>query len=325
MAANRYAYFQQEAPKVMAALISRFGLTVEEAAAIAGNLGHESGGFRQMQEIHPVVKGSAGGLGIAQWTGARRRAYTAFCAAHKLDPRTVTAGIAMLIHEMETTEKRALPAVRRPGTLADKVKSFEAAYERAGVKAYASRTNWARIALNAYGDKPVSVPVEPSPSAHDPAPASRSVEDGLAPFEIKAIQKRLAELGLERIVGPADGVIGEKWHAAITAFQYRAGITIDGRYGPETKAALARGFDTPQQKEPIMTLSIDTSRLPAPGKVAAVIGLLGGLGATFGLPELAKAAGAVTPETITAIYQTIGVAGSFVAAIAGLLPSTKAA
>ena len=43
-------------------------MSTEVAAGFVGNLWHETGGFKFMQEINPVVKGSKGGLGFAQWT-----------------------------------------------------------------------------------------------------------------------------------------------------------------------------------------------------------------------------------------------------------------
>ena len=53
--------FQQKAPAIMADLMRDFALDVTSAAAIAGNLGHESGGFRFLQEKKPLVPGSRGG------------------------------------------------------------------------------------------------------------------------------------------------------------------------------------------------------------------------------------------------------------------------
>ena len=53
-------------------LMRDLGLTDLQAAGLLGNLGHESGGFRQLQEVAPAVAGSRGGWGLAQWTGPRR-------------------------------------------------------------------------------------------------------------------------------------------------------------------------------------------------------------------------------------------------------------
>lgn len=61
--------FARKAPWIMALLMRDFPLGLEDAAAILGNLGHESGGLVQLQELKPVVAGSRGGYGWAQWTG----------------------------------------------------------------------------------------------------------------------------------------------------------------------------------------------------------------------------------------------------------------
>jgi hypothetical protein len=45
-------------------LMRDLGLTDIQAAGLLGNLGHESGGFRQLQEIAPAVPGSRGGWGL---------------------------------------------------------------------------------------------------------------------------------------------------------------------------------------------------------------------------------------------------------------------
>lgn len=78
--ANAEQTFRAKAPGIMAQLVRDFPITPEDAAAIVGNLGHESQGFTAMQEFKPVVAGSRGGWGWAQWTGPRRRAFEAYCA-----------------------------------------------------------------------------------------------------------------------------------------------------------------------------------------------------------------------------------------------------
>ena len=62
-------------PRLVADLARDFNLTPAQAAGIAGNLAHETGGFKHMQEIQPMIPGSRGGYGFAQWTGPRRRAF----------------------------------------------------------------------------------------------------------------------------------------------------------------------------------------------------------------------------------------------------------
>jgi hypothetical protein len=175
------AVFRAKAPVLMKCLMAEnFGFGVDDAAAVAGNAGHESGGFTKLQEIKPVVKGSRGGYGWFQWTGPRRRAYEKYCADKKLNLVSDEANTQFVIFELKGPERAAVPKTKAALTLADKVVAFEMAYERAGVKHYPSRLQWAQIARDAYykgqetqpmAPKPVEPPkVEPTPTAPPPAP-----------------------------------------------------------------------------------------------------------------------------------------------------------
>jgi TP901 family phage tail tape measure protein len=137
--------FASKAPGIMSQLQRDFGLTREQAAGIVGNLGHESGGFRHMQELNP--RGGRGGFGWAQWTGPRRRAFENWAAANGLDPKSDQANYGFLKHELMTSERGALAAVRRQSTVQGATLAFERSYERAGVKNDASRLAYANRAL----------------------------------------------------------------------------------------------------------------------------------------------------------------------------------
>lgn len=169
--------FRAKAPGIMRRLLRDFAISVDDAAAIVGNLGHECAGFTKLQEINPVVKGSKGGYGWAQWTGPRRRAFENWCKERKLGVASDTGNYGFLVAELRGPEKKAIPAVVAAGTLAAKVKAFERAYERAGVTHYASRNRWAALALDAWHttkspEKPVEKPkpVPESPTPADPSP-----------------------------------------------------------------------------------------------------------------------------------------------------------
>jgi hypothetical protein len=142
--------FTDKAPPIMVTLMTDFGLSKVEAAAILGNIGHECGGFKLFQEQKPLVPGSKGGFGWAQWTGPRRREFEAYCARNGLDPKSVRANYGFLFVELTGSEKRAIPALKSAIGLEAKVKAFEAAFERAGIKHYDSRNSYARQALAAY-------------------------------------------------------------------------------------------------------------------------------------------------------------------------------
>lgn len=58
----------------------------------------------------------------------------------------------------------------------------------------------------------------------------------LTKAQIIEMQELLDKVGCD--VGPNDGVIGPETLVSLRAFQKSAGITVDGTYGPTTKAAL---------------------------------------------------------------------------------------
>jgi hypothetical protein len=147
------ALFKAKVPALMKQFMADFDCTKEDAAAVFGNAGHESGGFTQMQEIRPTVAGSRGGFGWFQWTGPRRRQFEGYCERNSLDPISDKANYGFLWLELKGPEKAALPRMRLAKTLRDKVIEFELAYERAGIKHYDSRVKWANIALGAFEAK----------------------------------------------------------------------------------------------------------------------------------------------------------------------------
>lgn len=92
------------ASRLMRDLMKDFGLTRTQASAFVGNLAHESGNFKQLQEIKPLVKGSKGGWGFAQWTGARRKAFEAWADEMGLDPRSYEANYGYLKRELSAKD-----------------------------------------------------------------------------------------------------------------------------------------------------------------------------------------------------------------------------
>lgn len=206
------AVFRAKSPWIMALLMDDFGLGLWDAAAVMGNLGHESGGLTNFQEDRPTVPGSAGGLGWAQWTGPRRRSYEAYAQRNNLHPHSDQANYGWLWVELSGSESAAIPATKAQVQLDDKVKAFEANFERAGVKHYSSRMTWARRALEAYNaaEKPIvlpewarpavvpppPVPVPPAPPVeppfHPPVVIPKS-PDLISADEVREVMGRLAE------------------------------------------------------------------------------------------------------------------------------------
>ena len=95
--------------KLIDDLKADYGMSTEVAAGFVGNLWHETGGFKYMQEIKPLVKGSKGGLGFAQWTGRRRNNFESYLEKEgKKDAASYEANYGFLKEELNTTEGRVL-------------------------------------------------------------------------------------------------------------------------------------------------------------------------------------------------------------------------
>jgi len=105
--------------RLMRDLMRDFDLTKEQAAGVVGNLDYETGGFKFMQEIDPIVPGSKGGYGFAQWTGPRRVAFEEYAAANKLDPSSYEANYGFLKHELANTSEGDIMADLRSTDTAD--------------------------------------------------------------------------------------------------------------------------------------------------------------------------------------------------------------
>lgn len=248
-------YFRSRAVDGMRALIARYGLAVEDAAAIFGNLGYESGGFKSLQEKKPVVAGSKGGYGWGQWTGPRRNAFMAWCAAKGLPPSSDEANLGYLCHELDTTEAKAIPAVKRAKSLRDKVVAFELAFERAGVKAYAKRLTWAQMALEAFhaAQGTSAAPSENNaPAANGEARVDTGPMSGKYNPVTEGVQRSLAQMGYQP--GFYDGKWGGATRGAIAAFQndrHMAGTlpVIDDALVAEIAKAKQEGFTRPIAKD----------------------------------------------------------------------------
>ena len=99
--------------KLIDDLKADYGMSTEVAAGFVGNLWHETGGFKYMQEIKPLVKGSKGGLGFAQWTGRRRNNFESYLEKEgKKDAASYEANYGFLKEELNTTESRVLKKLK---------------------------------------------------------------------------------------------------------------------------------------------------------------------------------------------------------------------
>lgn len=161
-------FFDHWAVVFIGHLMRDFKLDLESSVAIVGNLGHESGGFKALQEVKPMVPGSRGGWGIAQWTGPRRRAAEAYWKRNGLDPKDMMANYKFLFVELNGPEGRVLPKLRAADGLNAKVEVFCNGFLRPGIPHMASRKIWANRALAAWHGRPKDAPVaEPEPQEYN--------------------------------------------------------------------------------------------------------------------------------------------------------------
>lgn len=118
------------------------GIDSIQAAGIVGSLDQETGGFKFMQEIEPLVKGSRGGYGIAQWTGPRRKAFEAWAKDQGMDISSYEGNLGYLVYEFqETPEGRVLEALKNATTPGEAAEIFTNEFLRPGIPHMDRRIN----------------------------------------------------------------------------------------------------------------------------------------------------------------------------------------
>ena len=160
------AGYQQRAGGVVQRLMADLDLTHDQASGVVGNLGHESAGLQAINERNPLVPGSRGGFGWAQWTGPRRVEMEKWAADHGLQPSDPEANYGFLKHELENSAvgKKAIAAVRQTSGVEDATKAFfpfESGGDPRTVPAMGSRLRYAQLAAAA----PAPGPPVPGPAA----------------------------------------------------------------------------------------------------------------------------------------------------------------
>lgn len=115
--------------RLMSDLRQDFSLQAFQAAGIVGALAVETGNFRYMQELNPIVKGSRGGIGYSQWTGPRRLAFEAW-AGPEVDLTTYEVNYGFLKEELEGEYASVVDRVRDTDTVREATNVFMRRYLR---------------------------------------------------------------------------------------------------------------------------------------------------------------------------------------------------
>jgi len=243
-------------------LMAGLNLSPAAAAGIVGNLWHETGGFKHMQEIKPVVPGSRGGFGFAQWTGPRRRSFEAWAKANNLNPSSYEANLGFLKHELTATpEGRVMPALKAANTPDEAARVFSTQFLRPGIPHMNSRVSRARnIAAMIGNGSPQIVPAsEAAGGAQPPAPMGMSF-NGMQPQQpapaMAAPSQQQAPVQPVPASAPPPGAMAmTTTQARPSAYQAMMRNSIDRGRAPE---AVQRQFARPPMAgapNPVMTAS----------------------------------------------------------------------
>lgn len=151
--------------RLMADFQRDYGMSVPQAAGMVGNLAHESNNFRQLQEAKPLIPGSRGGWGFAQWTGPRRRAFEQFASEKGLSPSSYDANYGFLRHELDNTrEGRFMTNLMRTNDVGAATTIVQDQFLRPGVPHTDSRMRYAQMFAQLGGDPNAVMPSAPSPA-----------------------------------------------------------------------------------------------------------------------------------------------------------------
>lgn len=108
---------------VFSGLVSR-GIPPHIAEGITMNLRDESGLNPGINEAAPVVPGSRGGYGLAQWTGPRRKALEAAAAQRGVSVDDPDFQLDFLVGELQGPERQAWDRVVQTSTAGDAAAAF---------------------------------------------------------------------------------------------------------------------------------------------------------------------------------------------------------
>jgi hypothetical protein len=160
--------------EVVQNLMNDLGLTSDQAAAVVGHLGHESAGLQAINERNPIVPGSRGGFGWAQWTGPRREAFERFARERGMQVTDPNANYQFLLHELRTSHAGDLARLRNAGDRDQALQAFApylSGNDPRWVPAWDSRARYAAVAQGEHAVRHRGARLGPQPSP--PAPAGQ--------------------------------------------------------------------------------------------------------------------------------------------------------
>ncbi len=284
------ASFEERGGWVIRRLMDDLGLTPEQAAGIVGNLGGESG-MKAINERVPMVSGSRGGFGWAQWTGPRRVTFEQWCEQHSLDQRSDEANYGFLLYELRGSQAHTVEQLKKTTTVEAAVYTVEVVFERPSDPegGLASRNEFAQRALDGYGNLVPTAPgPAPAPSLPTTTPAPSSDSDAAA--------EELNRQELERLAGKA---------ALDTAAR------LASRPIPIPAPALAAAAPAPVPvANPLPIVDLPAART-APGvAVAGGVGFLAALATTLQYIGAMTPLATMTDGQATAIATALSIGGA---------------
>ena len=135
------------APRAIASLARDLQLTPQQAAGVIGQLGYESAGLQAINEMQPVVPGSRGGFGWAQWTGPRRQQFEQWAQQSGMDINSPDANYGFLLHELQGPEGAILEDLRKTPDAQTAGRLFTQRFLRPGIPNQDNRDGWVQRAV----------------------------------------------------------------------------------------------------------------------------------------------------------------------------------
>jgi hypothetical protein len=132
------------------------GLPGHVADGFVMNFQDESGLNPSINETAPLVQGSRGGFGLAQWTGPRRKALEQFASSVGKDVADPDVQYDFLMHELHGPESGAAAKIFSTETPGDAAAAIVQYFERPAPEHLASRAAKYAGASPEYGMNPLT-------------------------------------------------------------------------------------------------------------------------------------------------------------------------